>query len=120
MRTGAIFARGSCRALKWMALLAVVFALGAVDADAQLSDPRLTIEATDSREGGSTTVTVTMSAEVQPDPDTAVDDDHTYVLGLTVTPTANPGGDNTPADAGDWEIADDVSQGAGTATRSSS
>ena len=29
MRTGAIFARGSCRALKWMALFSVVFALGA-------------------------------------------------------------------------------------------
>ena len=29
MRTGAIFARGSCRVLKWMALVGVVFALGA-------------------------------------------------------------------------------------------
>ena len=115
MRTGAIFARGSCRALKWLALFGVVFALGVVDAAAQLSDPRLTIEATESREGGSTTVTVTMSARVQSDPDPTNDDDHTYVLGLTVTPTANPGGDNTPADPGDWEIADDVSQGAGTA-----
>ena len=28
MRTGAIFARGSCRALRWMALFGVVFALG--------------------------------------------------------------------------------------------
>ena len=28
MRMGAIFARGSCRALKWMALFGVVFALG--------------------------------------------------------------------------------------------
>ena len=28
MRTGAIFARGSCRALKWMALFGVMFALG--------------------------------------------------------------------------------------------
>ena len=35
MRTGAIFARGSCRALKWMALFGVVFALGAVEAAAQ-------------------------------------------------------------------------------------
>ena len=35
MRTGAIFARGSCRALKWMALLAVVFAVGAGEALAQ-------------------------------------------------------------------------------------
>ena len=35
MRTGAIFARGSCRALKWVALLGVVFALGAGEALAQ-------------------------------------------------------------------------------------
>ena len=36
MRTGAIFARGSCAALKWMALFGVVFALGAGQAAAQL------------------------------------------------------------------------------------
>ena len=36
MRMGAIFARGSCRALKWMALLGVVFALGAGSAAAQV------------------------------------------------------------------------------------
>ncbi len=35
MRTGAIFARGSCRALQWMALFGVVFALGAGQAWAQ-------------------------------------------------------------------------------------
>ena len=35
MRTGAIFARGSCQALKWMALFGVVFALGAGGASAQ-------------------------------------------------------------------------------------
>ena len=35
MRTGAIFARGSCRALKWMALVGVVFVLGAGSAAAQ-------------------------------------------------------------------------------------
>ena len=37
MRTGAIFARGSCRALKWLALLGVVFALGAGTAAAQVT-----------------------------------------------------------------------------------
>ena len=44
MRTGAIFARGSCRALKWMALFGVVFALGAGQAVAQAkpSKPILT------------------------------------------------------------------------------
>ena len=35
MRMGAIFARGSCRALKWTAMLGVVFALGAGSAFAQ-------------------------------------------------------------------------------------
>ena len=35
MRTGAIFARGSCRALKWMALLGVAFALGVGSVAAQ-------------------------------------------------------------------------------------
>ena len=35
MRTGAIFARGSCRALKWVALFGAVFALGAGSAFAQ-------------------------------------------------------------------------------------
>ena len=37
MRTGAIFARGSCRALKWMALFGVVFALGVGSAVAQVT-----------------------------------------------------------------------------------
>ena len=46
MRTGAIFARGSCRALKWMALLGVVLALGAGSAAAQAKPmkPVLTVE----------------------------------------------------------------------------
>ena len=35
MRTGAIFARGSCRALKWMALVGMVFTLGSGQALAQ-------------------------------------------------------------------------------------
>ena len=37
MRTGAIFARGSCRALKWLALFGVVFALGVGTAAAQVT-----------------------------------------------------------------------------------
>ena len=43
MRTGAIFARGSCRALKWMALLGVTFALGSGAAMAQAVDATLTV-----------------------------------------------------------------------------
>ncbi len=37
MRTGAIFARGSCRALKWIALFGVMLALGAGSAAAQIT-----------------------------------------------------------------------------------
>ena len=37
MRTGAIFARGSCRALKWVALMGMVFAMGAGHAFAQIT-----------------------------------------------------------------------------------
>ena len=40
MRTGAIFARGSCRTLKWMALVGVVLALGVGSAIAQPAAPR--------------------------------------------------------------------------------
>ena len=54
MRTGAIFARGSCRALKWMALFGVVFALGAAQAAAQLT---LQVPPT-VQEGGTVTLTV--------------------------------------------------------------
>ena len=37
MRTGAIFARGSCRALRWMALAGMAFALGSAQAAAQVT-----------------------------------------------------------------------------------
>ena len=52
MRTGAIFARGSCRALKWMALLGVVFALGAGSAAAQAkpNKPVLTVKGSSATE----------------------------------------------------------------------
>ena len=55
MRTGAIFARGSCRALKWMALVGVVFALGAGQAFAQ---PTIS---TQTFEPGTNTITLTAS-----------------------------------------------------------
>ena len=46
MSTGVIFARGSCRALRWMALAGMVFALGAGSAVAQglTSKPVLTVK----------------------------------------------------------------------------
>ena len=62
MRTGAIFARGSCRALKWMALVGMVFSLGSGQVVAQ------TIEGAYYNVGASPAdgvVTVKMSAAVQ-------------------------------------------------------
>ena len=60
MRTGAIFARGSCRALKWMALVGIVFALGAGQAAAQAA----TMTSATYKGATVSPVTVTMSAAV--------------------------------------------------------
>ena len=129
MRTGAIFARGSCRALKWMALVGVVFALGAVEAAAQttFTAGRMTIAAEDSSEGGYTDVTVTLRAEV-PGTNTNADPIVPTPGGIIrVTVTVAPLDrsvaaelakldefDATPADNGDWEIADSISQAGAT------
>ena len=62
MRIGAIFARGSCRALKWMALLGVVFALGGVDAAAQnLTIRDVGLDSYTLTEGRTARVTVTVN-----------------------------------------------------------
>ena len=62
MRTGAIFARGSCRALKWVALFGVVFALGAAQAAAQVTikTPKSVDEA------GRLTISVSAAISVAP------------------------------------------------------
>ena len=61
MRTGAIFARGSCRALKWTALFGVVFMLGAASAAAQVK-----ISGDKGVKGDEgTRVTITVSADVR-------------------------------------------------------
>ena len=74
MRTGAIFARGSCRALKWMAMFGVVFALGAGSAAAQLT-PDATYDTDGFKveglgktimEGEGATVKVSLRARVAP------------------------------------------------------
>ena len=52
MRMGAIFARGSCRALKWTAMLGVVFALGAGSAAAQITASRLRAQEGDAADNG--------------------------------------------------------------------
>ena len=62
MRTGAIFARGSCRALKWMALFGVVFALGTAQAAAQATFASAEFEP------GGKTVTIMMNAVVYGSP----------------------------------------------------
>ena len=62
MRTGAIFARGSCRALKWMALFGMVFVLGVGQADAQ-DTAAPTFESATFEPGG-ITVLITMSEPV--------------------------------------------------------
>ena len=79
MRTGAIFARGSCRALQWMAVFGVVFALGAGSAVAQV-----TVEAPETvDEGGRATLTVTAKVDVAAA--------HNAASTITVTTTAAAG-----------------------------
>ena len=96
MRTGAIFARGSCRALKWLALSGVVFVLGAGSASAQLEDGRMTVTAANPDEGTSTTITVSLSAEVAG----GTADATTVVVSVTGAPRTD--GDNTSAETSDW------------------
>ena len=79
MRTGAIFARGSCRALKWMAMLGVVFALGAGSAVAQVS---VTAPKTVAEAGRAT---ITISAKVSID---AGDPERTVTVTVDVAPQA--------------------------------
>ena len=62
MRTGAIFARGSCRALKWLALVGMVLALGAGQAAAQIT---LVETPTRFTEGEPTTVEVKFAGDIQ-------------------------------------------------------
>ena len=61
MRTGAIFARGSCRALKWVALVGMVLALGAGQVAAQITvaEPPTTLT-----EGEATTITVEFVGDI--------------------------------------------------------
>ena len=62
MRTGAIFARGSCRALKWMALFGVLFALGTGQAVAQVKYSG--DKGVKGDEGGRVTITLTADIRV--------------------------------------------------------
>ncbi len=88
MRTGAIFARGSCRALKWMALVGMVFTLGAGSAAAQAT-PNLPDTV---REG----TRLAIDANV----DITVDEDNFTGGNLTISVTIAPAStaDDIPAD----------------------
>ena len=71
MRNGAIFARGSCRALKWMAALGVLVALGSSQITAQTLSPLYMDQVSSSYHavvddnGNDTVVLIPMSAGVQ-------------------------------------------------------
>ena len=64
MSMGAIFARGSCRALRWMALVGVVFALGAGTTAAQVT---ITPSDDECGRGGSLTLTVGGTVTLRPE-----------------------------------------------------
>ena len=89
MRTGAIFARGSCRALKWMALFGVVFALGAGQALAQDAEVSIRLGTNKPAEGGALVpVTVTV------DPSATATVPGSLTITLTLAP--DPATDTTP------------------------
>ena len=109
MRTGAIFARGSCRALKWMALLGVVFALGSVPVAADIVNAELDVTVAEAKEGGRANVTVTLTGEV-----TAGGAAQTVTVTLAGTTsgiTARAG--STVAEPGDWVLANTTSNESG-------
>ena len=80
MRIGAIFARGSCRALKWMALFGVVFALGAGSAFAQITiKPPKTVA-----EGGNAMIAVEAKVSIAADAEETTVTVSTEVAAVTV------------------------------------
>ena len=105
MRMGAIFARGSCRALKWMAMFGVVFALGAGSAAAQLTpdasfdEDGVKIEGLGKTigEGTGVAVKVTLRATV---PGDAAEDASSTPVAVTVAVVA-PDGESPTNDASD-------------------
>ena len=95
MRIGAIFARGSCRALKWMALLGAVFALGAGSAAAQVTITGPTMDTV--TEGDEAVYSVSIKGYIQPDDDT----DGTAVTVTLATPSPAAGDGATAGETGD-------------------
>ena len=93
MRIGAIFARGSCRALKWMALFGVVFALGggSVAAQVTIKGPSMGTVA----EGDEAVYTVSVKGYIVP----GASADEVEVT-VALTPAAD--GDATQGEASDY------------------
>ena len=124
MRTGAIFARGSCRALKWVVLLGVVFALGVGQSagaertvnltDATLTNGTLTVAVDDVDEGGQENVAVTVSAEIPANTATATT--VTVVVSGAATAVASLDPGVTPAEPGDWIFVNPSSNATGTSS----
>ena len=96
MRTGAIFARGSCRALKWMALFGVVYALGVGEAAAQ---PSLTVKTSSTVPEGANRVPVTVQLKAPAETGGGATRSETVTVTLTLTPRPD-GTTGLPADRG--------------------
>ena len=91
MRTGAIFARGSCRALKWIAVLGALSALGSAQAVAQP-----TVTAIDAAEFVGAVVTVKVTDAVETDDAhmvTGTPDGSDFAISGTVAESASVSGD---------------------------
>ena len=85
---GAIFARGSCRALRWMALFGVVFALGVGQAAAQVK-PILTVSAPGAVDEGDLRVPVSVRLQVPAAP-AGVTRTHNVMIPLELSVTTTP------------------------------
>ena len=96
MRTGAIFARGSCRALKWLALFGVVFALGAAQAAAQIT---ITV---DDEVGEGDRVTVTVGGTISVPANTTADTTVTISGAATSRTGSGTVTDGDTEDLGTW------------------
>ena len=114
MRTGAIFARGSCRALKWMALFGVVFALGAGSAFAQVAIGVKSVTVVEKgagntvEEGALLTVRVTLDKRV---PRSSSDTPGTATVTLTEVVASGALGDMGNAEANDVTLPGDTGSG---------
>ena len=89
MRTGAIFARGSCRALKWMALVGMMFFLGGGEG---LAQPTTTVTHTAANGYSDQIIVLTFNQPVWGNvPDSAFGHSAVSVTDVIGLPTASPG-----------------------------